>query len=94
MSLRPDLAIIADNIARGTRVHDVGCGDGALMAALRDNRGVDARGLEIDAGNVAAPDIEHPRAARDIVGDDREVGAQAHGAAFSVAAMSAASRSI
>jgi len=54
MSLRPDLAIIADNIARGTRVLDVGCGDGALMAALRDNRGVDARGLEIDAGNVAA----------------------------------------
>jgi methionine biosynthesis protein MetW len=54
MSLRPDLAIIADNIARGTRVLDVGCGDGALMAALRDSRGVDARGLEIDAGNVAA----------------------------------------
>ncbi|HSI20017.1 MAG TPA: methionine biosynthesis protein MetW [Sphingomonas sp.] len=54
MSLRPDLAIIADNIAQGTRVLDVGCGDGALMAALRDNRQVDARGLEIDAGNVAA----------------------------------------
>ena len=54
MTLRPDLAIIADNIARGTRVLDIGCGDGALMAALRDNRQVDARGLEIDAGNVAA----------------------------------------
>ena len=54
MSLRPDLAIIADNIARDKRVLDVGCGDGALMAALRDKRQVDARGLEIDAGNVAA----------------------------------------
>jgi methionine biosynthesis protein MetW len=54
MSLRPDLAIIADNVAPGTRVLDVGCGDGALMAALRDRHGVDARGLEIDAANVSA----------------------------------------
>ena len=54
MSLRPDLAVIADHVTPGARVLDVGCGDGALMAALRDNAGVDARGLEIDAGNVAA----------------------------------------
>ena len=54
MTLRPDLAVIADHVAPGARVLDVGCGDGALMAALRDTRGVDARGLEIDAGNVAA----------------------------------------
>ena len=54
MSLRPDLAVIAANVAPGSRVLDVGCGDGALMAALRDRHGCDARGLEIDAGNVAA----------------------------------------
>jgi methionine biosynthesis protein MetW len=54
MTLRPDLAIIAANVAPGVRVLDVGCGDGALMAALRDERQVDARGLEIDAANVAA----------------------------------------
>ncbi len=54
MTLRPDLAIIADHVAHGARVLDVGCGDGALMAALRDRRQVDARGLEIDADNVAA----------------------------------------
>ncbi|WP_066647615.1 MULTISPECIES: methionine biosynthesis protein MetW [Sphingomonas] len=54
MSLRPDLALIAANIAPGARVLDVGCGDGALLAALRDDRGVDARGLELDAANVAA----------------------------------------
>jgi methionine biosynthesis protein MetW len=53
-ALRPDLAIIAANVAEGARVLDVGCGDGALMAALRDTRGIDARGLEIDRGNVAA----------------------------------------
>jgi len=53
-ALRPDLAIIADNVAPGSRVLDIGCGDGALMAALRDKRQVDARGLEIDPGNVAA----------------------------------------
>jgi methionine biosynthesis protein MetW len=54
MNLRPDLAIIADNVLPGSRVLDVGCGDGALMAALRDKRQVDARGLEIDPRNVAA----------------------------------------
>ncbi|GGB38540.1 methionine biosynthesis MetW [Sphingomonas metalli] len=53
-SLRPDLAVIAGHVAAGARVLDIGCGDGALMAALRDERGVDARGLEIDAANVAA----------------------------------------
>lgn len=54
MSLRPDLAIIAANVAAGARVLDVGCGDGALMAALRGERQVDARGLELDPANVAA----------------------------------------
>ena len=51
MKLRPDLAIIADAVPAGTRVLDVGCGDGELMVALQD-KGVDARGLEIDAANV------------------------------------------
>jgi methionine biosynthesis protein MetW len=53
-TLRPDLAIIADNVAPGSRALDVGCGDGALMAALRDRARVDARGIEIDAANVAS----------------------------------------
>lgn len=53
-ALRPDLAIIADHVAPGTRVLDVGCGDGALMAALRDRHDIDARGLELDPANVSA----------------------------------------
>jgi len=52
-ALRPDLAIIADHIGDATRVLDVGCGDGALLAALRQKPGMDLRGLEIDPANVA-----------------------------------------
>ncbi len=52
MTLRPDLAIIADAVPAGARILDIGCGDGTLMAALRDDKRVDARGLEIDAANV------------------------------------------
>lgn len=52
MTLRPDLAVIARHVAPGSRVLDVGCGDGALMAELRDRKGVDARGMEIDPGEV------------------------------------------
>lgn len=53
-TLRPDLAIIANNIAHSGRVLDVGCGDGALMAALRAQKNADARGIEIDPANVSA----------------------------------------
>jgi len=53
MSLRPDLAIIAEHVAEGARVLDIGCGDGELMAELRDRRNVDARGLELDPRNVS-----------------------------------------
>src|SRR3546814_15236145 len=36
----------------GSSLLDVGCGDGTLMAALRDEKGCDARGMEIDPANV------------------------------------------
>jgi len=52
--LRPDLRAIADAVPPGSRVLDVGCGDGALMAALRDTKGVDARGIELSRDGVAA----------------------------------------
>jgi len=50
--LRPDLAVIARHIPAGARVLDIGCGDGSLMAVLRDERNVDARGLEISPEKV------------------------------------------
>ena len=54
MTLRPDLAAIADAVPAGARVLDIGCGDGALLAHLRDTKGVDARGIDVAATNVAS----------------------------------------
>ena len=53
MSLRPDLAAIADAVPQGARVLDIDCGDGALLAHLRDTKAVDARGIDVSAANVA-----------------------------------------
>jgi methionine biosynthesis protein MetW len=53
MSLRPDLAAVADAVPAGARVLDIGCGDGALLAYLRDSKGVDARGIDVSSANVA-----------------------------------------
>ena len=53
MTLRPDLAAIFAAVEPGVRALDIGCGDGALMAALRDEKRVDARGIEIDGALVA-----------------------------------------
>ncbi|MXO51756.1 methionine biosynthesis protein MetW [Erythrobacter gaetbuli] len=50
--LRPDLAAIAEAIAPGTRVLDIGCGDGTLLGELRATKQVDARGIEIDPACV------------------------------------------
>jgi methionine biosynthesis protein MetW len=52
--LRPDLAAIADMIRPGSRVLDVGCGDGALLEHLVASKGVDGRGIEIAQANVNA----------------------------------------
>ena len=53
MSLRPDLELISNWIAPGSRVLDLGCGDGALLAHLTRTRQVSAYGLEIDPANLA-----------------------------------------
>jgi methionine biosynthesis protein MetW len=51
--LRPDLALIAENVVEGARVLDVGCGDGVLLRALRDDKRCNVHGMEIDPANVA-----------------------------------------
>ncbi len=51
--LRPDLALIADLIPRGSRVLDVGCGDGALIERLVQTKACDARGIELSREGVS-----------------------------------------
>ncbi len=52
MSLRPDLEIISNWIKPGSRLLDLGCGDGALLEYLQGKRDVTGYGLEIDDDNV------------------------------------------
>jgi methionine biosynthesis protein MetW len=47
-NMRLDLALIAGTIKPGSRVLDIGCGDGTLIERLYQEKGCDARGIEID----------------------------------------------
>ena len=49
---RSDYAIISELVEPDTRVLDVGCGDGELLQWLAENKGVDARGVEIVGSRV------------------------------------------
>ncbi len=52
--IRVDLLLIAGMVTPGSRVLDVGCGDGALLEYLAKNKAVDARGIEIGQDGVNA----------------------------------------
>lgn len=52
--MRADLEIIQKWIQPGSRVLDLGCGDGSLLAYLRDNKQTIGIGLEIDSHKIDA----------------------------------------
>ncbi|MFM9816414.1 UNVERIFIED_CONTAM: methionine biosynthesis protein MetW [Spiribacter pallidus] len=50
--MREDLQIVADWVAPGQRVLDLGCGDGMLLRHLFDSRQATGYGLEIDPEGI------------------------------------------
>lgn len=54
MITRTDFAAIASWIPEGARVLDLGCGDGALLAYLKETRGVSGYGIENDEASIVA----------------------------------------
>jgi methionine biosynthesis protein MetW len=51
---RVDHLLIAEMMTSGARVLDVGCGDGALLHLLAEQRGTDGRGIEVEREKVNA----------------------------------------
>ncbi|TSJ63891.1 methionine biosynthesis protein MetW [Starkeya sp. 3C] len=51
---RVDLLLIADMVQPGSRVLDIGSGDGELLELLATTRGCDARGIELSREGVNA----------------------------------------
>ena len=56
----PDLSVqltdelIMQHIKRGSRVIDLGCGDGRLMQRLQDELGCTAMGVEVEHANIVS----------------------------------------
>lgn len=52
--MRPDLALVASMVPAGSRVLDLGCGDGSLLEFLIRDRGCDGHGVEISRDGFQA----------------------------------------
>ncbi len=51
-ALRPDLALVADLIAADSRVLDLGCGSGTLLAHLMEHKGCNGTGVDSDNDQI------------------------------------------
>ena len=49
---REDFSIISDIVEPNSKVLDLGCGEGELLEWLAENKGVDARGVEMSGAKV------------------------------------------
>lgn len=49
---RRDLEVIAGLVQPGNRVLDLGCGDGVFLKQLKEERGADVLGIEIDSDSI------------------------------------------
>lgn len=70
MNLRQDLVQIAEWIPPNARILDLGCGDGALLAHLRDSHNCAGYGIEIADGSV----LESVRRRVNVIQADLESG--------------------
>lgn len=52
--MRPDLEVVASLVQPGSRVLDLGCGDGQLLAHLFAERGCRGTGVDVDPPSVLA----------------------------------------
>ncbi len=50
--MRSDLKLLTRWIEQGERVLDLGCGDGSLLAHLKDEKNITGYGMEIDTQNI------------------------------------------
>lgn len=70
LQARSDFRVIARWITQGSRVLDLGCGDGSLLQFLREARGVHGYGVEISPDNIVAC----VRNGVNVIQDDLETG--------------------